>query len=175
VAFWTRHEGSLFLPDRFATVDVSTDDGGSWVSLVRLEGAGTVWYPVSAVLPAAAHIRLRFTTNDMPTRLDAVHVFGDVATPSFTAAAGDLGVSENPVRSNRVFFTWQTGTGEGRLSVFTLAGLLVYRTAVVLADGQVAWDLSDLGGNTVGNGAYAVVLEAGGEVLRKRLFVARTP
>jgi len=175
VAFWTWHEGSLFLPDRFATVDVSTDDGASWVPLVRLEGAATVWYPVTAALPEASHIRLRFATNDMPTRLDAVHVFGDLATPSFTAAAGDLGVSENPVRSNRVHFTWQTGPGEGQLSVFTLAGLLVYRTAVVLADGQVAWDLSDLGGNTVGNGAYAVVLEAGSEVLRKRLFVARTP
>jgi hypothetical protein len=175
LAFWTRHEGSLFLPERAATVEVSTDNGLSWVPLARLEGTAPAWYPVTVTLPAASRLHLRIVASEMATWIDAVHVFGDVATPAFAVTAGDLGVSENPVRSSRVHFTWPGGTGDARLSVFTLAGLLVYRTTVSAADGRAAWDLTDLTGAAVGNGAYAVVLEVGGDVLRKRLFVARTP
>jgi len=175
LAFWVRHDGSLFLPARHAAVEVSTDDGASWTPMLRLEGAAGAWYPVSAPLPEAPRVRLRLVASDMTTRVDALHVFGDLASPDITVAAGELGVSENPVRSSRVFFTWQPGTGEGRLSVFTLAGLLVYRAGVAVSDGLVAWDLSDLDGRPVRNGAYAVVLEQGSEILRKRLFVARSP
>jgi hypothetical protein len=173
LAFWVRHEGSLFLPERYATVDVSTDDGASWMPVARIEGAASEWYPVTADLPEAPQVRVRVVANEMTTRVDAVHVFGDLASPGISVAAGELGVSENPVRSSRVFFSWQAGTGDGRLSVFTLTGLLVYQTGVALADGLIAWDLTDRDGNPVGNGAYAVVLEQGSEILRKRLFVAR--
>jgi hypothetical protein len=175
LALWVRHEGSLFLPDRAATVEVSTDSGGTWVPVARLEGAASAWYPVTAALPDASQVRIRLVARDMTTRADALHIFGDLASPDATAAAGELGVSENPVRSSRVFFTWQPGTGEGRLSVFSLAGLLMHQVGVALADGLVAWDLTDREGNPVANGAYAVVLEQGSEIVRKRLFVARGP
>jgi hypothetical protein len=170
---WVRHEGSLFLPGRFATVDVSTDGGASWTPVARLEGAASAWYPVTAVLPEVPQARVRIVANAMTTRVDAVHVFGDVASSGIAVATGELGVSENPVRSSRVFFSWEAGTGDGRLSVFTLTGLLVHQTGVALADGLVSWDLTDRDGNPVGNGAYAAVLERGSEILRKRLFVAR--
>lgn len=88
-------------------------------------------------------------------------------------AADELGVSENPVRSGRVYFTWEPGVGDGRLSVYTLTGFLVYRTAVSSADGRAEWDLTDLDGRPVGNGAYAVIVEFGERVLRRRLFVQR--
>jgi hypothetical protein len=172
LAFWVRHEGSLFLPERYATVDVSADGGATWTVLVRLEGSAPVWYPVSTDLPAVPTVRLRVVTAGMPVHLDAVHAFGTTGA-GFTVAAGELGLSENPVRSGRVFFTWDPTVGDARLSVFTFTGLLVYRAAVPGAAGQAVWDLTDLTGGPVANGAYAVILETGGQVLRRRLFVAR--
>jgi len=175
LAFWARHEGSLFLPERFATVEISVDDGLTWSPVARLEGAATSWYPVVVELPAVPQVRLHIVASDMLTRVDAIRVFGDVASLALAADSAGVGVSENPVRSSRVFFSWTAGTGDARLSVFTLAGLLVHRASVSAADGLVAWDLTDVDGRPVRNGAYAVVLEIGGEVLRKRLFVARSP
>lgn len=172
VAFWARHEGSLFFPDRYATVDVSTDGGATWTGLLRIEGAAPVWYPLSARLPDAPTVRLRFATHDMPIRIDAVHVFG-TGTGLVTTAAGEIGLSENPVRSGRVFLTWDPGAGDARLSVFTFTGLLVHRATVPGAAGQAVWDLTDRDGRVVANGAYVVVLEVGGQVLRRRLFVAQ--
>lgn len=172
LAFWVRHDGSLFLPERYATVDVSADGGATWTGLVRLEGAAPVWYPVSAALPDVPTVRLRIVAHDLPVHLDAVHVFGTTNT-SVTVAAGELGLSENPVRSGRVFVTWDPAPGDAQLSVFTFTGLLVYRAAVPGAAGQAVWDLTDLGGDAVANGAYAVILEMGDQVLRRRLFVAR--
>jgi FlgD Ig-like domain len=86
-----------------------------------------------------------------------------------------LGVSENPVRSSRVYFTWPAAAGDVRLSVFTFNGQLVYRTTVAGNDGQAGWDLTNRDGAPITNGAYVVILEAGGAVLRRRLFVARSP
>ena len=172
LAFWVRHDGSLFLPARYATLDVSADGGATWTALVRLEGSAPVWYPVSVALPDEPTVRLRVVTRDMPVHMDAVHVFGTTNT-GFTVAAGELGLSENPVRSGRVFLSWDPVPGDVRLSVFTFTGLLVYRAAVPGTAGQAVWDLTDLGGSAVANGAYAVILEVGGQVLRRRLFVAR--
>jgi hypothetical protein len=172
LAFWVRHQGSLFLPERYATVDVSADGGATWTGLLRLEGSAPVWYPVSTELPEVPTVRLRVVTRGMPVHLDAVHVFGTTSA-TVTVAAGELGLSENPVRSDRVFFTWDPSSGDARLSVFTFTGLLVYRAAVPGAAGQAVWDLTDLTGGVVANGAYAVILETDGQVLRRRLFVAR--
>jgi hypothetical protein len=174
LAFWVSHQGSLFLPERYATVDLSTDGGASWTNLLRLEGAAPVWYPVSVDLPAVPTVRIRIAAHEMPLRVDAVHVFG-TATAAFAIAAGELGLSENPVRSGRVFLTWDPGSGDARVSVFTFTGLLVYRATVPGAAGQAVWDLTDLDGRAVANGAYAVTLEVGDQVLRRRLFVARGP
>lgn len=174
LAFWVRHEGSLFLPDRFATVEISTDGGATWGGLLRLEGAAPVWYPVSAELPDVPTVRLRVVTHQMPVHLDAVQVFG-TANVALATAAGALGLSENPVRSGRVFLTWDPGAGDARLSVFTFTGLLVHRATVPAAAGQALWDLTDTAGRSVANGAYVVILEVAGQILRRRLFVARGP
>jgi hypothetical protein len=151
---------------------VSTDGGTTWADLARLEGAAPVWYPVSVPLPEVPSVRLRFISRDLPVAIDAVHVFG-TSDAAFTVAAGEVGLSENPVRSGQVFFTWAPGAGDARLSVFTLTGLLIYRTTVPGVSGQAVWDLTDTSGRPVANGAYAVILELGGQVLRRRLFVAR--
>lgn len=172
LAFWVRHDGSLFLPERYATVEASTDGGATWAALLRLEGAGPVWYPVTADLPAAPTVRLRFAASEMSVRVDAVHVFGTAGAGVITAE-GELGLSENPVRSERLFLTWTPGAGDARLSVFTFTGLLVYRATVPGAAGQAVWDLTDIAARPVANGAYAVILELGGQVLRRRVFVAR--
>ncbi|HET7040146.1 MAG TPA: M14 family zinc carboxypeptidase [Gemmatimonadales bacterium] len=173
LVFWTRHQGSLFLPDRFGLVEVSLDGGGTWTSLARVEGSAPEWYPVSLPLPAADGARVRFVSRDLGWVVDAIHVLGTPLSPAVQAAQGILGVSENPVRSGRVFFAWAPATGDARLSVFTFGGELVYRAPVPAGAGSAAWDLANSAGQTVSNGVYLAVLEVGGEVLRKRLFVAR--
>jgi Zinc carboxypeptidase len=175
LAMWIHHAGSLFLPEREATIEASGDGGASWTALAKIAGAGGVWYPLTVPLPAALSVRLRVYTRGLPLAVDAVHVFGTPIVGVSATAAGTLGVSENPVRSSRVYFTWQAEAGEARLSVFTFNGQLVYRTVVTAADGQAGWDLTNTEGTTIRNGAYVVILEIGGVVLRRRLFVARSP
>jgi len=175
LAFWVRHAGSLFLPEREATVEASGDGGASWTVLAKIAGASDVWYPVTVALPAVLGVRLRVYSRELPLAVDAVHVFGTPVVGVAAAAVGELGVSENPVRSSRVYFTWQAGSGGARLSVFTFNGQLVYRTVVAAGDGQAGWDLTNTGGAAIRNGAYVVILEVGGAVLRRRLFVARSP
>jgi hypothetical protein len=175
LALWVRHAGSLFFPEREARIEVSGDGGASWSELARIAGAGGAWYPLTLALPAQGVVRVRVRSNDLPLSIDAVQVFGTPITAAFTVASDVLGVSENPVRSTRVFFTWQAASGDARLSVFTFNGQLVYRAVVAAMDGQLAWDLTNTAGARVGNGAYVVTLELGGAVLRRRLFVARSP
>ncbi len=175
LAFWTQHTGSLFLPDRYGRVDYSLDDGATWVPLALIAGAAPEWYPVTAPLPAANRVRLRFVARQMTWRVDALHVVGTPAAADITVANGTLNVSENPVRSGRLYFTWAPVTGDARLSVFTFAGALVYRVTAPALDGQVGWDVVTTGGQPVVNGAYLAVLEVGGQVLRRRVFVARSP
>jgi murein tripeptide amidase MpaA len=173
LVFWTRHAGSLFLPDRFGEVDYSLDGGVSWTPLAIVEGSAPDWYPVGAPLPAVEPLRLRFESRDMPWDVDAIQILGTPILPDVAIAQGALEVSENPVRSDRVFFTWSPAADDGRLSIFTFTGALVYRAAVAGADGQAAWDLVNTAGAAVGNGGYVVVLELGEAVMRRRLFVAR--
>jgi hypothetical protein len=173
LVFWTRHGGSLFLPDRFGLVEISRDAGATWTPLERVDGSAPDWYPITVPLGSADGARLRFVPQNFPWFLDAIHVFGTGTGGEIVVAQGELGLSENPVRSNRVFFTWAAATGDTRLSVFTFGGELVHRTTVPAGSGVVAWDLTNSAGQTVDNGVYLAVLELGGEVLRKRLFVAR--
>jgi hypothetical protein len=175
LAFWTQHAGSLFLPEWYGTVDYSLDAGATWVSLAKVEGAGSQWYPVTVSLPATERLRLRFGARNLFWRVDAIHVFGTPSTSPVQAAQGALDVSENPVRSDRVYLNWAPGAGSARLSVFTFTGALVHRADVAADLGLATWDLTNTAGETVANGAYLVVLEVNGAVLRRRLFVARVP
>lgn len=173
--FWTQHGGSLFLPDRFGTVEYSLDRGASWVPVARVEGAGPVWYPVRVPLPAVDALRLRFAAHRLDWRVDAIHLVGTPDSPAIQAAPGEIGVSENPVRSERVYFSWTPAAGAARVSVFTFAGALVHREAFASDGGLASWDVTNGSGERVANGAYLVIVETGGAVLRKRLFVARAP
>jgi hypothetical protein len=175
LAFWTRHGGSLFLPDRYGLVEISRDGGSTWTALARLEGSAPEWYPITIPLGTADGVRLRFAPRNFSWYVDAIHVFGTGPAGEIVVAQGELGVSENPVRSDRVFFTWAAATGDTRLSVFTFTGELVHRATVTAGAGVLAWDLTNGAGQSVANGAYLAVLELGGEVLRKRVFVARPP
>jgi hypothetical protein len=173
LVFWTRHGGSLFLPNHFGLVEASRDGGGTWSPLARLEGSAPEWYPVTIPLGNADGLRLRFAPQALPWHVDAIHVIAGATGAEISVEQGVLAVSENPVRSNRVFFTWAPGAGDTRLSIFTFAGDLVHRATVAGAAGVVSWDLTNTAGQAVSNGVYLAVLELGGEVLRKRLFVAR--
>lgn len=89
------------------------------------------------------------------------------------AAASVVSVSENPVRSDRVFLSWAPVGGQATVSLLTFIGELVFRATVPAQDGQLLWDLTNRNGVPVSDGAYVVVVELPTEVLRRRLFVAR--
>jgi hypothetical protein len=100
---------------------------------------------------------------DVPRALDALDT-------TLVAQGGEIGVSENPVRGSSVVFHF-TGVAR-RLAIFTFSGSLV-RSYVSPPAGRVQWDLRDEQGRPVVNGVYLVVVDLGGRVLRRRLYVAR--
>jgi hypothetical protein len=176
IVFWTRHAGSLFQPQRHGTVEISPDDGASWSPLARIEGAAPEWYPVSLpVSETSGSVRLRFISREMPWAVDAFHLFGVAPAVQAQVTDGTLAVSENPVRSGQVFFSWAGEPGEATFSVFTFTGDLVYQETVPAPRGQIAWDLGNRAGASTASGAYVVVLQLPSGVLRRRLFVARSP
>jgi hypothetical protein len=90
------------------------------------------------------------------------------------AAPAQLQVSANPVRGDQVVISWPAAGGDARLSVFSFTGEQLFATTVSAPDSEYVWDLR-LGGGArrVVNGAYIIVVDAGGHRYRRRLFVAR--
>ncbi|MGH7753661.1 MAG: M14 family zinc carboxypeptidase, partial [Gemmatimonadales bacterium] len=103
--FWTRHHGSLFLPEWTGRVQAS-GDGITWTDVWAVAGSAPVWYPVRLDLPqlvGAPAAQVRFIGAGFPWWVDAVGLMTDQTT-LFTAlaAANELGLSENPVRGGVV-------------------------------------------------------------------------
>lgn len=173
LSFWTKHETPLGQPERAGVVEASVDGGTAWVPVARVAGNAPTWYPVHAALPAAGHLMVRFVAQGAAWWIDAIQIFAsDLPTPVAVDTAS-LGVSENPVRSNRLFFTWTPAGASAVVSVFTFSGDLVWRGTASGGAGELVWHLVNVAGAPVQNGAYVAVLQLGSRVLRRRLFVAR--
>jgi hypothetical protein len=174
--FWTKHRGSTFTPEQHGLVQVSADSGVTWSDVADIVGDGPAWYPVRVDLPqltGARAARVRFVSVGYTWWLDAVGFASDsTAALDSLAPPAALEVSENPVRGGQVVISWPAGTGAPRLSIFTFTGSRLLQTALGAGATEFAWDLS-AGGRLVPNGAYLVVLELDGRVMRRRLFVTR--
>ena len=116
---------------------------------------------------------MRFAAVEFPWWIDAVHLLGTRRADPYVAPGGTITLSENPVRSGRLFFSWSPTSGEATLRVFTFAGQLVFRQTLSAQIGRLEWDLRNRNGNAVSNGAYVAVLQLPAETLRRRIFVAR--
>jgi hypothetical protein len=174
--FWTKHSGSTFTPEQHGLVQVSGDSGTTWSTVAEVQGDGPAWYPVRVDLPTlggARGARVRFVSAGYAWWLDAVGFASDstnalAALPPVAA----LEVSENPVHGSQVTFSWPVGTGSPMIGVYTFGGDRLVSSVLTPGSTEYAWDLT-AGSRRVPNGAYVVVLQLDGRVLRRRLFVTR--
>jgi len=174
--FWTKHRGSTFTPEQHGLVQVSGDSGTTWSTVALVLGDGPAWYPVRVDLPAfggSRGARVRFVSAAFTWWLDAVGFASD-STAAFAALppVAALEVSENPVHGSQVVFSWPAGTGAPLIGVYTFGGDRLVSAALTPGSTEYAWDLT-AGSHRVPNGAYVVVLQLDGRVMRRRLFVTR--
>ncbi len=179
LAFWTRHEGSLFDSTAVGHVEVSTDHGASWTEVWRVVGQSAAWYPVSVPLTAAEGaptVRVRFHADNLPWWVDAVLLSASGA-PILDAPAAQgnpLTVNANPVRAAPLVVRWPAGSGNATAQVFSYYGTVVAEETLAGDPGLWRWDLVPKGGGTLANGAYIVVITRGDGVrYRRRVFVQR--
>lgn len=179
LSFWTKHGGSLFDSTSVGHVEVSTDRGATWSEVWRVVGASSEWYPVSVPLAAAEGaptLRIRFRSGTLSWWIDAILVSADGAR-ILDAPAGQgnpLTVNANPVRSAPLVVRWPAATGDAKAQVFSYYGTLVAEETLSGDPGLWRWDLSPMGGGTLANGAYIVVITRGDGVhYRRRVFVQR--
>ena len=174
--FWTMHRGSTFTPEQHGLVQVSADSGATWSDVFDVVGDGPAWYPIRVDVPqldGSRAARVRFVSAGFTWWVDAVGFASDsTAALDSLAPPVALEVSENPVRGSQVVISWPAGMGAPRLGIYSFTGARLLQTSLGPGATEYAWDLS-AGGRAVTNGAYLVVLELDGRVLRRRLFVTR--
>jgi hypothetical protein len=125
------------------------------------------------LLTGARGARVRFISVGFTWWLDAVGFASD-STGKFAALppVAGLEVSENPVRGTQVVFSWPAGSGAPVIGVYTFGGDRLVSATLPSGSTEYAWDLT-AGSRRVPNGAYLVVLQLDGRVMRRRLFVTR--
>ncbi len=176
LSFWNRHFGSIGRADFRGTVQFSLDSGITWRTADVVVGLGLNWYPVSVpVNQSTPSIRFRMFSDSLLWWVDAIQVLGDAAARDLDVAGPPITarVSENPVRSDGVYISWPPAGDITEVKIFTFRGDLVFKTDVPSAQGAFRWDLRNVNGSPINNGAYIVIIRMGETVLRKRLFVAR--
>ena len=111
----------------------------------------------------------------LASRLLALLVAGAAPLGAQAAQTG-LQVSDNPVRSDHVVFSWPVGVGTAHVAVYGFTGEQIHQASVPAPSNQYTWDLTAGGGaRRVVNGAYMVVVDIDGRHYRRRLFIARPP
>ena len=101
--------------------------------------------------------------------------WGKLSVPAALAAVSTglgaaINISENPVRGSSVVFHYPGPAV--RVAIYTFTGALV-RAFTAPPAGRLQWDLTAADGRPVVDGVYVVVVDQGGSILRRRLFVAR--
>ena len=179
LTFWTKHLGSLFDSASVGRVELSTDHGASWSEVWQVVGESYEWYPVSVPLTAAegaATLRIRFRSGHLPWWVDAVllSATGAPALDAPPAQGNPLTVNANPVRAAPLVVRWPAAGGNATAQVYSYYGTLVAEETLAGDPGLWRWDLTPMGGGTLANGAYIVVITRGDGVrYRKRVFVQR--
>lgn len=149
--------------------------GASLATVVglRLAGGAPNGATIRAVVPAGGF----GTEGVLSGAIDALDApASDVASPDFRvdllAARGDVALSANPVRGDRLIVSF--AEAPRRAAVFTPTGRLVQELATGSpGPGSVEWDLRDADGAPVANGPYFLMLDLPGGMVRQTVYVLR--
>ena len=80
------------------------------------------------------------------------------------------------MRSDQVVISWPAATGTVRIAVYAFTGERLLEATVPPSPNEYVWNLTvGAGARRVVNGAYVILVDAGGRRYRRRLFVARPP
>lgn len=175
VALWSRHAGDPFGPSRTGTVWLSRDGGRTFPERVlTVAGDAPLFYPESREVGGVrgATLQLELRSSALVWDVDEVALLGHL--PRAAGGGGPVVAflaSENPLRGDRVRFTWPFVGSAGDLFVYDLTGRLVWRTTADAAADEVTWDVA--GEASLANGAYLVLARAGGQTRRQTLYVLR--
>jgi len=198
VKYWCWYgEGGNSIDDDFV-VEVSNDNGTSWVEFDRITSNANSWNQVSVELNTLEdgtfaltdQVVLRFVACDLNTGGLVEAAIDDFSIETFngddTSAVDDVPVAKRAVMlhqnhpnpfnpSTAIAFALPRGM-ETKLAVYAIDGSLV-TTLVneVLPEGthEVTWDGSDSSGNQVASGAYFYRLSAGDDLQVKRMVLVK--
>jgi hypothetical protein len=155
---WLSRDGGRTFPERVLTV----------------AGDAPLFYPESREVGGVrgATVQLELRSAALMWDVDEIAVVGHLprvdADPNATIA---FIASDNPVRGDRVRFTWPFLGTAGDLLVYDLTGRIVWRTTADGVADEVTWDVA--GTTSLANGAYLVLARAGGQTRRRTLYVLR--
>jgi hypothetical protein len=174
--FWHKHAGSTFTPERRGVVQFSADSGRTWADVGAVVGAATDWYAERIDLPQAGGARgarVRFVTQGFTWWVDAAGFASD-STAAFAplTQATALALSDNPLRGAQVTISWPAAPGESLVRIYSYTGVLLVNASVFAPAAEYVWD-GTVDGRPVPNGGYLIVVDAGNQRHRARLFVAR--
>ena len=116
-------------------------------------------------------------TRTIGARSRATDQLGSIASvtsapaTSTTLTAGSVfSLSENPVRTGRVTFSFSERPAVA--AIYTLNGRRVLDLLPLLNEtGSVQWDLKNGAGDRVASGVYFVVFDVAGRIVREKIFV----
>ncbi len=171
--------GGLSADDEFE-VDISGDDGATWIPLERVPNNDTVWRKITVaihdLMPLSAQMRVRFRACDLGSGGLIEAGIDDVAVETFTPNPADVidGApalrtalaqnQPNPFNPVTMIRFALSNPGQARIEIFDAAGRLVR----VLADEpmtagvhQIEWNGMDDMGRPVGSGVYFYRLRSG--------------
>jgi hypothetical protein len=172
------------------SLQVSNNNGLTWVDLEVLTTRQNVWTPVTVdletVLPLTAFMRLRARVCDPGIDSVVEGALDDVrieALPPLPASVGDAGgapstvrIQPNPMRTNAKIAFRMSTPGDVTLDLFDATGRrvrnLVSGTLTAGAH-EVEWDGRDDGGSDLPQGVYFYRLRMGGVEESSR--IVRTP
>jgi minor extracellular serine protease Vpr len=153
-------------------VEVRVEPGGTVPLLVALKTSGAV--PNAAIFTARFDPQgSRGTGTLIQTGDQAATQFQASVRTSVLAPDEIFALSENPVRSDEVIFSFSTAPT--MLSVYTISGRRVVDLLPKVRTGgrRIVWNLTNQEGNPVAAGVYLVVYTVGDRTERQKLIVTR--
>jgi choice-of-anchor B domain-containing protein len=174
------------------TVQISDDDGGSWVTLETLSADATPWtrrvFRVLDYVTPSAQVRVRFVADDsdpgslVEAVIDDIEYWGASATavdpPADAPVTGTIRLEAypNPFNPTTQLRFELRRAARVRLDIHDLRG----RRILQLIDRELEagvhverWDGHDAGGHPVASGVYVATLQVGGDSSSQKLVLAK--